>query len=354
MSPKKSAASALEEEAYQQELRESIRWLKLTVTKIQQLGIAANPENYAIWYTYYSGAKPELKQALDRRLNSKLPFTPELCHQFFSQYFVEGPEQQLAQIRKALRTMISNLSAEINELDSGLSSYDAFLTGCELELGKDPEVGNLTVMIQNLLSQTKNCRSQNSQALKKVGLLNKEVQVLQKSMQVISDDALEDPLTGLGSVRGFEQELANSLAECAKEGSPLVLLMLAVDKFSDINELHGHLVGDRVLRFISIAIRKTVKGKDYVARCGVYQFAVILQNTSAEGGLVVAQSILKNVASTKLTVNREGESLGKVTLSAGVCLAQKNETASALANRTEACLKQAKARDCNQIASDQD
>lgn len=353
MSTKKTTASAMEQDAYQEEIRESIRWLKLAVTKIQQLAIAASPENYAIWYTYYSGGKPELKQALDRRLNNKQPFTPDVCRQFYSQYFVEGPEQQLAQVRKAIRAMISKLSTEIVELNSGLSDYNAFLTGCEGELGKDPEVRNLNVIIQDLLSQTKDCRSKSSKAMEKVSTLNKEVQALQKSMQDISEDVLEDPLTGLANRHALDLELSRCIEESVREETSLILLLLDLDKFSAINELHGHIVGDRVLRFVSQTIKKTVKGKDFVSRYGGEEFAVILPSTEATGGLAVAKNILHSVSSTKLTVSRGGESLESVTLSAGMCVHQKEETAAQLLERAEKLLIQAKHDGRNCIASDQ-
>ena len=118
--------------------------------------------------------------------------------------------------------------------------------------------------------------------------------------------------------------------------------MLDIDRFKLVNDQHGHLVGDRVLRFVAQMIKKSIKGGDFVARFGGEEFAVIFPDTNLEGGLSVANTIIQAVANQKLTLNKQGLKLGKVTLSGGLSLIQEGDTAPSLIDRADKRLYKAK------------
>ncbi len=342
------------QDSKQDELRDSVKWLRLAVGKIQSLAIPASPENYSIWYEYFSGRKPDLKQAMDFRLAKKLPFTPQIYRELYATYFGDGPEQQLAEIRRAIRSLISRLSSEISNLNEGMDSFSGVLSDCETLLESDPEVSALGEMIQNLLSETRQCRSKNHSTLAKVALLNKEIDTLKDSLQHMSEEVFEDALTGVANRRGFNIEIATAFEAYQSEQTPASLLLLDIDYFKKVNDDYGHLVGDRVLRFVAETIKRSVKGSDYVARYGGEEFAVIFPATNLVGALTASRQVLASVSGKKLTVSKGGKSIGSVTLSGGLAELKINDTLESIVERADKALYRAKSAGRNSIVTDED
>lgn len=87
-----------------------------------------------------------------------------------------------------------------------------------------------------------------------------------------------DSLTGLLNRAGFEQKLALALADSREQGSLMALLYLDIDHFKSINDTHGHLVGDALLRAFSGRLSRALRSVDTIARLGGDEFTVIMKN----------------------------------------------------------------------------
>ena len=126
---------------------------------------------------------------------------------------------------------------------------------------------------------------------------------------------LTDPLTGCVNRRGFDQALAREIARATRAGSDLSLLALDVDHFKSVNDTHGHLAGDAVLREVGALLHHAARAGDIVARTGGEEFALILPDTPASGAYHVATRICES-----LRAYRFGEAAGgiRLTVSVGV------------------------------------
>lgn len=102
---------------------------------------------------------------------------------------------------------------------------------------------------------------------------------------------LTDPLTGCLNRRGFDQALAREIARSERAGSDMALLALDLDHFKNINDEHGHLAGDDVLRAVGALLIQTARAGDIVARIGGEEFAVVLPDTSGASAYRVAERI---------------------------------------------------------------
>ncbi len=90
-----------------------------------------------------------------------------------------------------------------------------------------------------------------------------------------------DPVTGIANRRRFEEELQRCIAEYHRLERGFCLVMIDIDHFKEINDRHGHVIGDRVLRTMAHGIRQQIRATDFVARLGGDEFALILPGIDA-------------------------------------------------------------------------
>ncbi|MEI2301353.1 GGDEF domain-containing protein [Ensifer sp. MJa1] len=133
-------------------------------------------------------------------------------------------------------------------------------------------------------------------------------------MQHLERQAETDELTGLLNRRALE--LIGGAEEMAGKDQDACLILMDIDHFKQINDTHGHLVGDIVLKEIARIIRNSVRNSDLVARFGGEEFAVITPGDNIESALALAERIRANVARTPIVL-ADGQELN-VTASFGV------------------------------------
>ncbi len=134
-------------------------------------------------------------------------------------------------------------------------------------------------------------------------------------------EAMTDPLTGLYNRRFFESILNEYHNEFRKIGRPLGLLILDLDRFKDINDTHGHDVGDIVLKEVANLLQSLVREHDIVARIGGEEFAVIAPFASENQIEPFADRFCKMVGRLKVEVNNV---VIRPTVSIGVAVSNKS------------------------------
>ena len=126
---------------------------------------------------------------------------------------------------------------------------------------------------------------------------------LQRLIDGLCELSLRDPLTGLNNRRHFRSVLERSIDIVARSGESVLLLLLDIDHFKSINDKHGHLAGDQVLREIARCLARCLRPMDTIARYGGEEFAIILPNCRPAFGLAVAERIRKTVAALAIPVS---------------------------------------------------
>ncbi len=118
---------------------------------------------------------------------------------------------------------------------------------------------------------------------------------LDRTIERLSEAATVDALTGLWNRRVFEDRLADEFARYVRYGTPVSLLMLDLDAFKEVNDRHGHLVGDRVLAAVGSLLRDDVRATDIPTRYGGDEFAVILPGTAKTDAYAAAEKLRAGV-----------------------------------------------------------
>jgi diguanylate cyclase (GGDEF)-like protein len=118
---------------------------------------------------------------------------------------------------------------------------------------------------------------------------------LELAYATIAQQALKDPLTGLWNRRHLATCLAEEIARAQRASGSLSIIGIDLDGFKQVNDRHGHAVGDSVLILVAELLLRSVRPTDTVARVGGDEFVVLLSNTGREEALVVARRTVANL-----------------------------------------------------------
>ncbi len=141
--------------------------------------------------------------------------------------------------------------------------------------------------------------------------VDEELEALRRMVQ----RATTDGLTALHNTEVFERVLRREFERARRYGRPLSLLYLNLDHFAEVNDTHGHRVGDLVLRQVGRILRDNLRLCDVSARVGGDEFVVLLPETPVEGALLVADRLRRSVHEFPMMLGHEPV---RVSVSVGV------------------------------------
>jgi diguanylate cyclase (GGDEF)-like protein len=121
-------------------------------------------------------------------------------------------------------------------------------------------------------------------------------------MRRMENQAMTDPLTGLVNARFFDPLVEKELAAARRDGRPVGILMLDLDRFKDFNDTHGHPAGDEALRSFARTVRGALRESDTAARYGGEEFAVLLRNSDLAGARAVAEKVRAAIELTPVEI----------------------------------------------------
>jgi diguanylate cyclase (GGDEF)-like protein/PAS domain S-box-containing protein len=173
----------------------------------------------------------------------------------------------------------------------------------------------------------------------RVVISHEDVTVLKAAELASLNLANVDALTGALSRRNFLNLAEMELTRSTRYSTPLMLLMLDLDHFKLINDQYGHAAGDAVLQSFVKTVLHVLRDSDLIGRLGGEEFAVLLPNTTVEGGSTLAQRIIESVHSQPVEV--EGQHIS-YTVSIGAARLSHEATFAALLGLADAALYRAK------------
>jgi diguanylate cyclase (GGDEF)-like protein len=130
--------------------------------------------------------------------------------------------------------------------------------------------------------------------------------------------AMVDGLTGLFMRRYFDARIEEEIERSKRYGTPFSVVMMDVDDFKKLNDEHGHLIGDRVLRTIANTVKAQLRGVDTAARYGGEEIAVILPRSDMVAAYNVGERIRAAIAESRITTDSEPPQVLAVTASFGI------------------------------------
>jgi diguanylate cyclase (GGDEF)-like protein len=169
-----------------------------------------------------------------------------------------------------------------------------------------------------------------------------------RRVELMERQAVTDELTGLYNRRAFALMGEKEVGRARRYQRPLALILFDIDHFKTVNDSHGHLIGDHVLRVLTERVTKTTRATDIVCRYGGEEFIVLMPEAGREEAVAMAERLREEIS--RMTVVTAGGTLS-LTISLGVAGLGPNgdEDLDSLISRADRAMYQAKAAGRNTV-----
>ncbi len=155
-----------------------------------------------------------------------------------------------------------------------------------------------------------------------------------------------DALTQVGNRHALNQALQTEVVVAERYEQPFSILIIDIDHFKSINDTHGHLIGDQVLRAVAKNLQDKLRRSDAVFRYGGEEFVVLLRNTDVNGASFIAERLRQAVECAAV---RGSQTNISVTISTGIAAFENGLNQAALLDRADKALYQAKQTGRNRV-----
>ncbi len=324
--------------------------LRLVIPSMAQHDAAYHPLTYTVWYESLAGLNPGLKEEIDAIVQRGEKLTDAAIEDVYNRHIRKRDDTLSRQIQENLQRLVNEVGQLTSEATGNVGSYRDSLLSCVDKLKQQGDSSTLQTVLQVVIAETVAMRQSMTALQEQLEDRDRQVAVLRDSVNAAQDQAMTDPLTGLLNRRGFSRALEHACTE-SEDINPLntSMLMIDIDHFKAINDNHGHLMGDKVIRSVAHLLKANVKGRDTVARMGGEEFAVLLINTPLHGAANLAEQIRNTIATARFRRADSLTELGVVTVSLGVASYALKEDPEAFIHRADMALYQSKRTGRNRV-----
>ena len=333
---------------------QAAEYMRLAIPMMKKYGIAMTPANYAVWYEYVAGKNGALVDAVDQKMEVDHQLTDSESRQLYEQFFDREKDQAaLLEMRQDIRRILSEV---LGFLSTGVAASEKNSKALQDIIDKfRPDMSPTEVhdVIEEVISETKLLASSSELLTERLNSVSSEMSDLKKDLDEARRESKTDTLTKLANRKAFDGLLGKLTKDADNTGVEVCMIFCDLDMFKSVNDTHGHLVGDQVLKVVANTLKDAVKGRDLVARYGGEEFAIILLNTSLQNAKKLAESIRIDVASTRVQRKDTQQSLGKITMSFGVAHYFPSEGVESFLQRADRALYMSKRKGRNAVTEAQ-
>jgi diguanylate cyclase len=271
----------------------------------------------------------------------------------YNNYIAESQTRTIQDTATSAKKILNDMMLNVTEFAGATSAVSQEVSQ---QLGQlDAEVNEEVVrnLASTLVESAQSMQDSSDSMTARLAGAQKEISELRENLAKVMTEAERDFLTGCYNRKAFDKRLNEAMIEAKQKESELTLMMLDIDHFKAFNDNHGHLIGDEVLKIVAKTLTDMLKGLDFVARYGGEEFSVILPTTPVGGGMIVAESIRKTIASKELKRKSSGENFGVITVSIGVAAFRQNsDTPMSLLKRADEALYRSKNAGRNRVTQE--
>ncbi len=264
-------------------------------------------------------------------------------------------KDSLGKARITMRQMVTSLISNLGELSDAAGEYQDKLSLYSEKINEIDDIDEINKLLAEIMQETKkvqknvlNYRNDLLAARAEAEAAQSQITQLETQLQEMGEKAHEDHLTGILNRRGFDSAYQRATSYALRNHTPLCFALLDIDNFKQLNDTHGHHVGDNALRHLVAAVKETVRLEDVVSRYGGEEFAILLPNTELKEA-TQAISRIRRYMTKKFFLHDNNRLL--ITFSAGVAQLYPGESQEDLFKRTDEALYRAKKSGKNQVVA---
>jgi diguanylate cyclase len=266
--------------------------------------------------------------------------------------YLQQKEAELKNIIELLRNGLSGLIGDTQHFNSRIYDQNVRMEALTQldDIRKIKESLKTEVVTMKQIIQEKQ-----STDSKRIDSLSKEVTTLRSSLEKVKDASRMDAVTGAFNRMTLDSRLQWMIQRSHIAWNPVALMMCDLDNFKLINDTHGHVVGDRVLKCFVQECKAMFRSDDFIARYGGEEFAVLLPGITLRKALKRARTFCKLLSGKQFMIepSRPEDRIG-FTVSIGVSELRKEDTVDAFIERADKALYTAKRTGKNRAVSEKD
>ncbi|MBU0728643.1 MAG: diguanylate cyclase [Proteobacteria bacterium] len=323
-----------------------------------KIDIFLTPKAYHLLYDYFSGDNKDLIQDIDEMLSSAQYFSQEVVESLYFKHIVGADDNDekriINQVHKETQEIIKNIFTELIGTGDITSTYGDKLENYVNKINSANEISSVKEIMKELVADTNQMAASSQKLQDKLTQATTQTEHLREQLKATEKDALIDALTTINNRLAFDRKINELLQIYKKEREFFAVIMLDIDFFKKFNDKYGHKVGDLVLHYTGTLLRRCLKGSDFPARYGGEEFIVLLPNTSLENAKIVAEQLRVQLSVKKITNNKTGEALDKLTASLGVSFINLKDTVDSVVDRADKALYLAKESGRNNVKTELD
>ncbi|MFW5425683.1 MAG: GGDEF domain-containing protein, partial [Methylophagaceae bacterium] len=286
---------------YNEYQEQAAEYMRLVLPLMKKHGIAMTPANYAVWYEYVAGNNEALKHAVDSHVDDNERLTEKQSGELYQKFFDREKDQTaLLEMRQDLRRVLAEVLTFVSSGVTSSKKTSSNLTGIIDKFHPDMKQEDVRGMVDDVLSETRLAVSTSELLSERLNTTMIEMQDLKKDLDVARREAKIDTLTKLANRKALDELLEKATRDADSNNVELCIIFSDLDLFKKVNDKHGHLVGDQVLRVVANTLKGAVKGRDLVARYGGEEFAIVILNTSIENVKSLAENIRAEIAAKRM------------------------------------------------------
>ncbi|MCH7910404.1 MAG: GGDEF domain-containing protein [Candidatus Hydrogenedentes bacterium] len=262
-------------------------------------------------------------------------------------------DDQLATVERSklvIHGLLHELSDTIETFVGDNVKYDTSLETHKMAITKSMTLASIRELERVLIGELEGVQRTNSEYRNRLDVANKTVSTQQKELEKLQSDVEKDFLTELPNRRAFVARMNEFFERYKRFKNGFSLLVLDIDRFKLVNDEHGHVAGDRILKAVAAVLNQQRRSSDILARYGGEEFAMLLPETTLAQAKILAEKIRNKIGRSKF---RYEKSSITITFSIGVGeVRAEDATPETLFERVDAALYRAKEGGRNRVEVD--
>lgn len=321
--------------------------------RMKALELQPTPRNYEIWFTYFSGSRPDLAAVIDDMVDQQKALSDADLEGIHARFLGESSnEHEIRETTAKIEETVGQVLTLVGSAGADTRSYGEVLHGASGRLNSDLDLDTLRGVTAELIANTRQMLQRSRVLEAQLSRSNQHILELRNHLVSVREEVMTDALTGIANRRFFDSVVRELAALSAANERPLALCMVDIDHFKQFNDRHGHQIGDQVLKLVAKVLRDSLKGRDVAARYGGEEFVILLPETRLREATLIADQIRELVASKTLVKRTTGEPIGSVNLSIGVSQYRRHESVQAFMGRADSALYLAKNSGRNRVCGE--